>query len=69
MCPCESLINRYLFYFFMENYWRIREQAVGGNQLNLSAIIKSSAKGWTDENGILHLGLYEFLLNEDSIIQ
>lgn len=32
-------------------------------------ITKSSAKGWTDENGILHLGLYEFLLNEDSIIQ
>ena len=39
MCPCESLINRYLFYFFMENYWKIREQAVGGNQLNLSATI------------------------------
>ena len=28
---------------------------------------KSSMKSWTDEDGILHLGLYEFLLNEDSL--
>ena len=32
-------------------------------------ITKSSAKSWTDDNGVLHLGLYEFLLNEDSIFQ
>ena len=32
-------------------------------------ITKSSAKAWTDEDGILHLGLYEFLLKEDSIFQ
>lgn len=30
-------------------------------------ITKSSAKAWTDEEGILHLGLYEFLLNENSL--
>ena len=30
-------------------------------------ITKSSSKPWTDENGILHLGLYEFLLNENSL--
>lgn len=35
----ENLYNRFLFYFFMSNYWNIREQAVGGNQLNLSATI------------------------------
>lgn len=35
----ENLYNRYLFYFFMSNYWNIREQAVGGNQLNLSVTI------------------------------
>lgn len=28
---------------------------------------KTSMKPWTDENGILHLGLYEFLLNENSL--
>ena len=32
-------------------------------------ITKSSAKAWTDESGFLHLGLYEFLLNEDSLFQ
>ncbi len=37
--PQEHLNNRYLFYFFMCNYWSMREQAVGGNQLNLSATI------------------------------
>ena len=30
-------------------------------------ITKSAMKAWTDENGILHLGLYEFLLNENSL--
>lgn len=39
--PKEYLINRYLFYYFMCNYWDIREQAVGGNQLNLSGTIIS----------------------------
>ena len=39
--PKEYLLNRYLYYYFMCNYWDIREQAVGGNQLNLSAAIIS----------------------------
>lgn len=30
-------------------------------------ISKTSMKPWTDEDGILHLGLYEFLLNESSL--
>lgn len=30
-------------------------------------ISKTSMKPWTDEAGILHLGLYDFLLNEDSL--
>lgn len=37
--PKGYLFNRYLYFFFMCNYWNIREQAVGGNQLNLSATI------------------------------
>ena len=28
-------------------------------------VSKSSMKPWTDEDGIVHLGLYDFLLNED----
>ena len=30
-------------------------------------VTKTNAKAWTDEDGILHLGLYEFLLNENSL--
>lgn len=30
-------------------------------------ISKSNMKPWTDEDGILHLGLYEFLLNKNSL--
>lgn len=30
-------------------------------------VTKTAMKPWTDEDGILHLGLYEFLLNEDSL--
>ena len=30
-------------------------------------ISKTSMKPWNDEDGILHLGLYEFLLNEKSL--
>lgn len=33
------LYNRYLLYYFMRNYWDIREKAVGGNQLKLSLTI------------------------------
>ena len=32
-------------------------------------ITKSLMKPWTDDYGILHLGLYDFLLNEDSLDQ
>ena len=30
-------------------------------------ITKSNAKAWTDDDGILHLGLFEFLLNENAL--
>lgn len=30
-------------------------------------VTKTAMKPWTDEDGILHLGLYEFLLNENSL--
>lgn len=32
-------------------------------------IVKTSMKPWVDDSGILHLGLYDFLLNEDSLEQ
>lgn len=30
-------------------------------------VSKTAAKPWTDEDGILHLGLYEFLLNQNAL--
>ena len=30
-------------------------------------VSKTSMKPWTDEDGILHLGLYEFLLNDNAL--
>lgn len=42
--PNTTLFNRYLFYYFMRNYWTFREKAVGGNQLNYSATMISK---WT----------------------
>ena len=42
--PDTTLFNRYLFYYFMRNYWTFREKAVGGNQLNYSATMISK---WT----------------------
>ena len=39
--PNNSLLIKYLYYYFMCYYWDIREQAVGGNQLNLSGTIIS----------------------------
>jgi hypothetical protein len=30
-------------------------------------ITKTSMKAWNDEEGIMHLGLYEFLLNDNSL--
>ena len=32
-------------------------------------IVKTSMKPWTDDDGILHLGLYDFLLNDNSLEQ
>lgn len=40
--PNDKLFNRYLFYYFMNNYWEFRGEAVGGNQPNYSAKIISS---------------------------
>ena len=40
--PKEKLYNKFLFYYFMYNYHKIREQSVGGNQLNLSGKIISN---------------------------
>ncbi|MDD3225625.1 MAG: restriction endonuclease subunit S [Clostridium sp.] len=36
LIPNSELLNKYLYYYFMCNYWKLREKAVGGNQPNFS---------------------------------
>lgn len=36
LIPSESVLNSYLYFYFMSNYWRFRQVAKGGNQENLS---------------------------------
>ena len=37
LIPKSHLHNKYLYYYFMFNYWKFRNESKGGNQLNLSA--------------------------------
>lgn len=37
----ENSFNKFIYYYFMYNYWKFREEAVGGNQPNLSGKIIS----------------------------
>jgi hypothetical protein len=40
-----------------------------GNDFNRRIMItKTNLKPWTDEKGILHIGIYDFLLNEEAIL-
>lgn len=39
LTPNAELLNKYLYYYFMCNYWELREKAVGGNQPNFSGTI------------------------------
>lgn len=36
LIPNDVILNHYLYYYFMSNYWRFRQLAKGGNQENLS---------------------------------
>lgn len=44
-----------------------RPLKITGDFFKKIIVTKTSAKPWTDEYGILHLGLYDFLLNENSL--
>jgi len=40
--PNKHILSKYIYYYFMEGYWRFRETAQGGNQPNFSgALIKT----------------------------
>lgn len=45
----------------------VRPLKLTGDFFKKIIITKSAMKPWTDEEGILHMGLYDFLLNENSL--
>ena len=76
-CEIDFVLNRGAKKYYIQSALNISEQIKLETELRplkntkdffkKILISKTSMKPWTDEDGILHLGLYEFLLNEDSL--
>lgn len=76
-CEINFVINRGAKKYYIQSALNVSEQSKLETELRplkntkdffkKILISKTSMKPWTDEDGILHLGLYEFLLNEDSL--
>lgn len=66
--PTKDVFNRYVFYYFMHNYWTFREKAVGGNQLNYSATMISKwsiqLPSFPEQQEIVRI--LDFLLDKES---
>lgn len=76
-CEIDFVINRGAKKYYIQSALSVSEQSKLETELRplkntkdffkKILISKTSMKPWTDEDGILHLGLYEFLINEDSL--
>ena len=76
-CEIDFVVNRGSKKFYIQSALSVSEQSKMETELRplkntkdffkKIIISKTSMKPWTDEDGILHLGLYEFLLNENSL--
>lgn len=76
-CEIDFVLNRGAKKYYIQSALSVSEQSKLETELRplkntkdffkKILISKTSMKPWTDEDGILHLGLYEFLLNEDSL--
>ena len=76
-CEIDFVLNRGAKKYYIQSALNVSEQIKLETELRplkntkdffkKILISKTSMKPWTDEDGILHLGLYEFLLNEDSL--
>lgn len=76
-CEIDFVVNRGLKKYYIQSALSVSEQAKLETELRplkntkdffkKIIITKTSMRPWTDEDGILHLGLYEFLLNENSL--
>ena len=76
-CEIDFILNRGAKKYYIQSALSVSEQSKLETELRplkntkdffkKILISKTSMKPWTDEDGILHLGLYEFLINEDSL--
>ena len=76
-CEIDFVVNRGLKKYTIQSALSVSEQAKLETELRplkntkdffkKIIITKTSMRPWTDDDGILHLGLYEFLLNENSL--
>lgn len=76
-CEIDFIVNRGLKKYYIQSALSVSERAKLETELRplkntkdffkKIIITKTSMRPWTDDDGILHLGLYEFLLNENSL--
>ncbi len=76
-CEIDFVVNRGNKKYYIQSALNVSDPAKMDTELRpLKAtndffkkiiITKTSMKSWTDDDGILHIGLYEFLLNPDSL--
>ena len=76
-CEIDFVVNKGSKKYYIQSALNVSEPSKLETELRLLkntkdffkkiVISKTSMKSWTDEDGILHLGLYEFLLNEKSL--
>ena len=77
LCEIDFVVNRGLKKYTIQSALSVSERAKLETELRplkntkdffkKIIITKTSMRPWTDDDGILHLGLYEFLLNENSL--
>lgn len=76
-CEIDFVVNRGLKKYYIQSALSVSERAKLETELRplkntkdffkKIIITKTSMRPWTDDDGIFHLGLYEFLLNENSL--
>lgn len=76
-CEIDFIVNRGSKKYYIQSALHISESSKMETELRplkntkdffkKIIVTKTAMKPWTDEEGILHLGLYEFLLNENSL--
>ena len=76
-CEIDFVVNRGLKKYYIQSALSVSERVKLETELRplkntkdffkKIIITKTSMRPWTDDDGILHLGLYEFLLNENSL--